>query len=390
MNGIPKDKLDEQAEFVDMMADWTYEQLAGSITGDPGIPSFQPEGICQIDPRNHERVLFSPARARRPSDNEPEDQPSAPLDPEEQVARDLARCPVCTGKTTSILDITELPSGRHTFINKNLYPVVYPGDGFAEAGDAPEIGIDGPSAMGQEARGVHLLQWFSNDHYDDIDTQDPADLKVVFGRLLMLEAKLLHGKGSKMPKTTATQGPPHNGYVGIIKNYGRLVGGSLAHGHMQIVHTNVLPRRIEDDARFHERYDVPFARHMLENNPESLTVKDFGGKIRMLIPYFMRRPLDAFFIPLGTAETHLHHLETAHIEALAEALQFATATAKAAMPQIGREPAYNIIFHTGPVGLLYVELLPYTQETGGYENMGLYMCQGSSSGTATIYRDALG
>ena len=45
------------------------------------------------------------------------------------------------------------------------------------------------------------------------------------------------------------------------------------------------------------------------------------------------------------------------------------------MPQMGREIAYNVITHNGPGAGLYFEFLPYTQETGGFEHLGLSVCQ---------------
>jgi hypothetical protein len=45
------------------------------------------------------------------------------------------------------------------------------------------------------------------------------------------------------------------------------------------------------------------------------------------------------------------------------------------MPAIGRETAYNITCHNGPGAGLYFEFLPYTQEFGGVEHLGIYACQ---------------
>jgi len=45
------------------------------------------------------------------------------------------------------------------------------------------------------------------------------------------------------------------------------------------------------------------------------------------------------------------------------------------MPAIGREPAYNILTNNGPGAGLYFEFQPYTQEFGGFEQLGLLICQ---------------
>lgn len=45
------------------------------------------------------------------------------------------------------------------------------------------------------------------------------------------------------------------------------------------------------------------------------------------------------------------------------------------MPKIGRETAYTVVANNGPGAGLYFEFLPYTQEIGGCEQLGLFLCQ---------------
>jgi hypothetical protein len=47
------------------------------------------------------------------------------------------------------------------------------------------------------------------------------------------------------------------------------------------------------------------------------------------------------------------------------------------MVQIEREVAYNVVTNNGPGAGLYFEFLPYTQEIGGMEHLGLFLCQGN-------------
>ncbi|MBI4618373.1 MAG: hypothetical protein HY720_32545, partial [Planctomycetes bacterium] len=96
--------------------------LRESVAADPGIARYRPERRGQIDPRNGERVLYSGARRKRPHDtgHEPATEPyrSPPaFDPD---------CPVCSGKTTGVLDLAPLAGGHATLINKNLFPIAYP------------------------------------------------------------------------------------------------------------------------------------------------------------------------------------------------------------------------------------------------------------------------
>jgi hypothetical protein len=59
------------------------------------------------------------------------------------------------------------------------------------------------------------------------------------------------------------------------------------------------------------------------------------------------------------------------------------------MPRIGKEVAYNVTTHNVHGGTLYFEFLPYTQEMGGFEHLGLYLCQGNPKECAQISRKLL-
>ncbi|MGD8586163.1 MAG: hypothetical protein PVJ75_12505, partial [Chloroflexota bacterium] len=98
------------------IGDLSPEQMADLFRNEPGIESFLPDGYFVTDPRNGDRILFNAARAHRPHDNRPS---------ESQVDTAEKECIICQGQTTGILDVAELSQG-HTFINKNLFPVLFP------------------------------------------------------------------------------------------------------------------------------------------------------------------------------------------------------------------------------------------------------------------------
>jgi hypothetical protein len=56
---------------------------------------------------------------------------------------------------------------------------------------------------------------------------------------------------------------------------------------------------------------------------------------------------------------------------------------------MGREIAYNVITHNGPGAGLYFEFLPYTQESGGFEQLGLFVCQAEPEAAAAQIRHAI-
>jgi galactose-1-phosphate uridylyltransferase len=295
------------------------------------IDDFLPDGDYQIDPRNGDLVLYHASRARRPHDNAPTEAGAIP-------ERD---CVICQGKTTGIIDVAELSAG-FTFVNKNLFPVLYPFDEQAEG----------------KAHGLHLLQWTSSQHDKDWHNMPLDDCVIVMERLAALERKLLEGEG----------------FVVIIKNYGHLVGGSLIHGHQQIASSSVMPRHFRDNERFAQTHGETFSAHMLRENPPHLLIKDYGPAV-LITPYFMRRPYDMLLLLKDVSKQYLHQLDPAEIRAVAEGWHDAIRAIRAVMPQIGRETAYNVVTSNGPGAGLYFEFLPYTQEIGGVEHLGLFVCQ---------------
>ncbi|MFN2351701.1 MAG: hypothetical protein ABR497_07110, partial [Kiritimatiellia bacterium] len=49
-------------------------------------------------------------------------------------------------------------------------------------------------------------------------------------------------------------------------------------------------------------------------------------------------------------------------------------------------PSFNILVHNAPGGGLYFEFLPFTQEYGGFERLGLFVCQSAPRPAAVNLR----
>ena len=367
---LERDQLAELLEAEDVTA-LSFEQLARSVRQEPGLADYRPDGVYQIDPRNGERIVFNAARAHRPHDNRPDEEASD--EPPERA------CVVCQGETTGILDVAPLSEGV-TFINKNLYPVLYP--------DAQRTSPVSSGPAPGPAVGLHLLQWTSSRHDKDWHNLPLDDRVVVMERLAALEETLLAQGAQALP--VSAQNPTGDPvFVSIIKNYGHLVGGSLVHGHQQIALSNLIPRRLLDNWRFAQTYGETFAAHMLRENPECLRVRDYGPAL-LMVPYFMRRPYEMLLVLKDVSRRYVHQLTGEEFAAVADGWHDAIRAIRAVMPSVGREIAYNVVTHNGPGAGLYFEFLPYTQETGGLEHLGLYICQGLPESVARHLRDLLG
>lgn len=215
------------------------------------------------------------------------------------------------------------------------------------------------------------------------------DRIVVMERLAILEQKLLFESDGLMPiAESRNHDKAAHGFVSIIKNFGSLVGGSLAHGHQQIAFSNIMPRKVHNNLNFFRRHGEYFTEFLQRENGAELLVKDYGEAV-LLVPYFMRRPYNMMLVVKDFNKQYLCELTPEEVTALAEGWHDAIGAILTIMPLIGKEPAYNVTVNNGSGAGLYVEFLPYTQETGGFEHLGLWVCQDNPPNVATQLRNTI-
>ncbi|MCB1769214.1 MAG: hypothetical protein KDJ31_05855 [Candidatus Competibacteraceae bacterium] len=357
----------------------SMQQLDELFHAEKDMMAFLPDSVCQIDPRNGELIVYNSTRARRPHDSGI---------PDARLAIDEKPCVICQGKTTGVVDVAQLSQGA-TFINKNLFPIIYPLQNILEEYRQQPLYPD-PMHTGRVSYGFHFLQWTSTQHDQDWHTLSLDDGVIVLQRLAALEGKLLYESGALMPPSEMP--PPRkstHGFVSIIKNHGRLAGGSLAHGHQQIGCSNIMPSRFYNNWCFAQRHDGEnFSHYLLRENPVELQVRDYGEAV-LLVPYFMRRPYDMLLVVKNTERQYVHELTDAEIRAVTQGIQDAIRALIRIMPLLGREPAFNMTINNGPGAGLYLEFLAHTQEIGGFEQLGLWVCQESTTNAAAYLRENL-
>ncbi|HRF43337.1 MAG TPA: hypothetical protein PLD30_03720 [Candidatus Competibacteraceae bacterium] len=357
----------------------SMRQLDELFHAEKDMMSFLPDSVCQIDPRNGELIVYNSTRARRPHDSGTHNT---------GLTTDEKPCVICQGKTTGVVDVAQLSQGA-TFINKNLFPIIYPLQDILEEYRQQPLYPD-PAHTGRVSYGFHFLQWTSSQHDQDWHTLPLDDGLIVLQRLAALEEKLLYESKELMPPSEMP--PPRkltHGFVSIIKNYGRLAGGSLAHGHQQIGYSNIMPSRFYNNWCFAERHQGEyFSHYLLQENPSELTVRDYGDAV-LVVPYFMRRPYDMLLAVKNTERQYLHELTNAEMRAVTQGIQDAIRALMQIMPMLGREPAFNMTINNGPGAGLYLEFLAHTQEIGGFEQLGLWVCQESTTNAAAYLREKL-
>lgn len=298
--------------------------------------AYAPDGRVGVDPRLDLPVLYSEARASRP--------------------RAAAGCPVCNDRLCPAVDVAEGDDGDASWLAPNMFPLVSP--------------------AGSTARGVHFVQWTSRRH--DVAWPDgPRDLSTrVMRQLADAERWLLTHASEAYPET----GPGLRGHVGIVKNVGSRVGGSVEHDHQQILLTNVAP------------LEPRLARDLgaaLRDVSDPALLVDAVGDTRTLVAPFMRRALQSFVVPSEPSARFLHELSDDALVDLGAALARVTGATSRVMAEHHGEPAWNLVLHTGADTPLVAELRAHTQPLGGYEQLGLYLCEQTPETTAGRLRDAL-
>lgn len=322
-----------------------------------------------VDPRSEEAIIYNPSRADRPHDY-----PVTENDP----SNARVECPICSGDTTGVLDLAALSDG-FTFINKNLYPVITP----------PHSDILNKNPQDIPAWGIHLVQWTSSYHDRDWHNMPVDDCFVVMSRLAAAEKTLVRvGKVISKKVRSGESSPDDPCYVSIIKNTGAAVGGSLEHGHQQIILGNLAPRRILNNNRFLKRQGITFSEYSLQTSPPELLIRDYGSAV-LLVSEFMGRPYEMILALKDSQRSYLHELNHGELLAISKGWKDATSVFQELMPKLNRELAYNVVTHNGPGAGLYFEFLPYTQERGGFEHLGLTVCQADPYQNAEHIRNQL-
>ncbi len=360
--------LQDLIEF-ENIEDLSTDQILSSFAEDKLLKSKSEIIKTLVDPRNNEPVIYNPSRNTRPRDYQDPSSDSIPIRKE---------CPICKGGTTGILDWKELNDGC-TFINKNLFPVL----------SIPNKTIEIDHSKRPQALGLHFLQWTSSAHDNDWHNMAQEDCNKVMRRLAVLEKSLIR-VGKEISKRNEFSGISHgnNWNVSIIKNVGAAVGGSLEHGHQQIILGNIAPQRILNNKKFLEQRGQTFSESIQSANPPELLIKDYGSAV-LMVAEFMRRPFDMMLLLKDTHKSYLHELNKDELNAISRGWKEACQIFNVVQPSLSREVAYNIVTHNGPGAGLYFEFFPFTQEEGGLEHLGLPVCQADPHKIAKQIRNIL-
>ncbi|HOK39773.1 MAG TPA: hypothetical protein PLD27_01860 [bacterium] len=311
-----------------------------------------------IDPRNEDKIIFCPERIKRYKSTK-------------KIKKEEAKqqCEICEGKTTPIIWQEKLSENDVTFINENLYPAIIS----LNNEENEEVVLRSIYEQKYKISGLHFINWLSSIHTKDFHNMSVDDANVILKMIAEFEMYLLHSEDSNLPISQSIKDNKHYGYVSIIKNCGKYAGSTIEHPHIQIIHSNIIPRTIEQDTKFLILNKISFIEYIEKIKKDELKILE-DEYIKAVIPYFMKRPYHIIIYPKDTVSANLHELTIEEIKSFATFLCKIIGGLKKIFENANIELSYNLLFHTGPVGTLYIELLPYLQTNGGYEQSGLYIC----------------
>jgi hypothetical protein len=159
----------------------------------------------------------------------------------------------------------------------------------------------------------------------------------------------------------------------------------MAHGHQQVLVSNLAPRRALENRKFEKETGTTFSEQLLASNPRELLLRDYG-EAALAVSKYLRRPLEMVLILKDTKKSYIHQLDNSELLVISRGWTDGTRMIRKLMPELERDIAYNVVTHNGAGAGLFFEFLPYTQETGGFEQLGLAVCQADPLGTAEQIR----
>ena len=146
------------------------------------------------------------------------------------------------------------------------------------------------------------------------------------------------------------------------------------------------PHETAQDVQFYKIKGLSFSEFLLSTTPPELIIKEYDT-VRVITPMYLEKPFGAVILAKQKKKKSLS--PSGSNEDLAMAISDMTNSLSEIMGERGMEFAYNLVFHTDYIGPMYVELLPCTQITAGFEKAGVGICQSSPLASTNVYKGKL-
>ncbi|KAL5767913.1 hypothetical protein ACOSQ2_014696 [Xanthoceras sorbifolium] len=306
------------------------------------------------DPLNNRWVVFSPARAKRPSDFKSKS-------PQIPSSNSNSSCPFCIGNEHDCApEIFRFPSDAQydwkIRVIENLYPAL---SRAVEKDGDPSCGT---SCLGYSDRvvkgcGFHDVVIETPVHSVQLSDLEPREVGEV---LLAYKKRIEQIKECEFIN-----------YVQVFKNNGASAGASMSHSHSQILALPVVPPTVS--ARFcstKEYFDQTGNCCLCEVQPKDLLV-DEAKYFVSIVPSAAMFPFEIWIIPRDHS-SHFHDIDSEKAIDLGGLLKLMLRKLAVQL----NSPPFNFMIQTSPLQITdsqlaythwYLQIVPQLSGVGGFE-----------------------
>ncbi|KAH9728436.1 ADP-glucose phosphorylase [Citrus sinensis] len=327
------------------------------------------------DPVNNRWVIFSPARAKRPTDFKAK----SPQNPNSSSS-----CPFCIGNEHECApEIFRVPpdpkSDWKIRVIQNLYPALSRDIGCKKDGDPDaEMRCTGDLGRVVTGFGFHDVVIESPVHSVQLQDLEPREVGEV---LLACKKRIEQIKEYDLIK-----------YVQVFKNHGASAGASMSHSHSQLLALPVIPPTIS--ARINstkEYFDQSGKCCLCEVQPKDLQI-DVTTHFISIVPFAATFPFEIWIIPRNHS-SHFHELDNEKAVDLGGLLKL---TLRKISVQLNNPP-FNFMIQTAPLQAIdtqlayihwFLQIVPQLAGVGGFEiGTGCYINPVFSEDAAKVMQE---
>ncbi|XP_050235831.1 ADP-glucose phosphorylase [Mercurialis annua] len=313
-------------------------------------PSRSPE--LRHDPVTNRWVIFSPARAKRPTDFKSNA-------PQNHNPNNNNSCPFCIGRedecAPEIFRVPPDPNNKDWKIRviENLFPAL------SRDLDDPsdqKIELDGPGRL-LTGFGFHDVVIEAPVHRVQLCDMEAGQI----GEVLIVYKKRIE----QIMRSESIK------YVQVFKNHGASAGASMSHSHSQIVALPVIPPSVSarlDGTK--EYFDKTGKCSLCEIDKEKLLI-DESTHFISIIPFAASFPFEIWIIPRDHS-SHFHEIDSEKAVDLGGLLKLMLRKISIQL----NNPPFNFMIQTAPVQVnelqlsythWFLQIVPQLSGVGGFE-----------------------
>lgn len=335
------------------------------------VESRRPE--LRKDSVTNRWVIFSPARAKRPSDFQSKSPAPSSSDPPQT-------CPFCIGQehhcAPEIFRFPPQNSDWKVRVIQNLYPALSRDkDLDSSASLCSDSLVWGCLLDGYGFHDVIIESPVHSVHLSDLIPEDVAQV------LLAYKKRILQLAGDDSIK-----------YVQVFKNHGASAGASMTHSHSQMMGLPVIPPSVSTRLDSMKQYFNQTGKCSICHVPTKDLLVDESVHFISVVPYAASFPFELWIVPRDHV-SHFHELDQEKAVDLGGLLKV---TLMKMSLQLNKPP-FNFMIHTSPLQASesdsayshwFLQIVPQLSGVGGFElGTGCYINPVFPEDAAKIMRE---